>query len=186
MFAVMGAACLTGSLFFKKIEYYYMLHIAGHAFEALHFFMLGINGVAGTYSSALMNVICLVMNVFLLTGKPWAKSAWTMAGFLAASAGLGVYAVLAPDFTMYALVPPVVLFVSTIVMWLKNNLILHIYQITVSSPLFIWYNLSTGSIPNFFVEILNIIMTLIYFVRVFLDHRKKKAKGRSGIKSNGN
>ena len=165
---VCAAICSVTSQIFKKVRTYYIAQLVANVLWMTHFIMLG------QPPGAVINGLCMLRFVFLITGKHWAKGRKMMIAFLIMSVVVGAVTYSG----IVSLIPAAMLFVSTVIVWSGNNVLIHIFQIALFSPCWLVYDYLAGSYSGVLTEVFNIIMVIIFFISM---HKAKKAKVQQTI-----
>ena len=136
-----------------------------------HYIMLGFTKGAEAYTGAALNLIALARSsVFVNNDKKWAQSPIWLVFFIAISAVAGLLTWQG----WYSCLPPMAMILTTISYWMKNETKIRLITFP-SSPCWLLFNITTGSIAGAVTECIVMCSLIIAIVRYDVL-KKGKAK----------
>lgn len=160
----LGLVCCMTAYQMKTQKKIVTVQIVSCTFFTVHFLMLG------AYTGALMNFIAAIRSVvFANKDKKWGKSNWWIAFF-------SLVCIIAVIFSwegVISLLPMAGMVLTTISWGIEKANLVRLISLP-SSPLWIIYNLLSGSMAGVLTEMLVIISIVTAMVRLDLPERNKK------------
>lgn len=162
---IIAMAFVILSFQFKSNNVCFAMNLVGGCLFLVHY------GMVGAWGGCLMNAVACVMSIVLLLGDK-VKKLPVLIGLLGLYAGATALVLINGWDSPLALMACVAQFAVTIGMWTRDHVKLRIIRGGVVAPLWITYNVLSGSIGGVICELFTISSVIVYFVR------RKLGKGK--------
>lgn len=157
-----GTACLVLSFQCKTERRLFLCQMLSGLLFVLHY------GLLGDYTGMVMDGVCFVRSLMMISGKKLLKGRIALCTLLAVILALGV---LTWD-GIFSLFPTVALLVSTVFLYSDNTDIIRRAQFFCTSPCWLTYNIHVLSWPGILCESLDMASCLVFWCRSAVQKRK--------------
>lgn len=155
---IVAMAFVILSFQFKNNTVCFAMNLVGGSLFLIHY------GMVGAWGGCLMNVVACVMSIVLLLGEK-VKKVPVLILLLGLYAGVTVLVIVKGWDSPLAILACVAQFAVTIGMWTRDHVKLRVVRGGIVAPLWITYNILSGSIGGVICEAFTISSVVVYFVR---------------------
>lgn len=155
---IVAMAFVIFSFQFKSNNVCFGMNLAGGLLFLLHY------GMIEAWGGCLMNTVACIMSIVLLMGEK-VKRLPVLIGLLGLYAGATALVLIKGWDSPLALLACVAQFAVTIGMWTRDHVKLRVVRGGIVAPLWIAYNLLSGSIGGVICELFTMSSVIVYFVR---------------------